>query len=204
MTVVVIVLSLFDANNITAIHWVCLIFNSLGSLFVFNVVVSLWPSLTLYGVATQVLAEPQVWVVMLLCVGSVCMLEITFRGLKNMLRPTLTTVLQERNLYWSIDQKTQQRLRMSEQEEVEWLARKPAKRQHIAAHMRRPDDFAEDDHLKGAVRVILRFRNLTGGQFESAASHLYQKHDRHSTVSGTYHGNDEDVALERKESTQGL
>lgn len=24
---------------------------------------------------------------------------------------------------------------------------------------------------------MMRFRNLTGGQFDSAASHLYQKHD---------------------------
>jgi magnesium-transporting ATPase (P-type) len=185
MTTCVAFLALFDTYSFTAIHMICLVICSLGSLYVYNLVVPLvMTSIVTNGVVMHVFSQPQFWLLLIFCVLTVSAGEVFMRGLKIMLRPTMTSLLQERHLFWNKDQK--HALRVTEQDEDLWKRRKKEKKGV------RPDvkvvEAIEQEHdeatKEAIVRVMLRFRNLTGSQFESAASHLYQEHD--AMVRGSY------------------
>lgn len=179
MTISVTVMSLLDMASFTLIHWICIFIFSLASLVVFNLVGGAFEDFPLastdhlYEAALLLFTRPLSWAVMTLCIGVVVMFEVLWRGLKIMLRPTLTNVLQERHLFWN------KMLPLSEKDEMGWKERKPERKKET--YTTAPIDFLSSDdrgdQLKAIIRVMLKFKNLTGASFESAANHQYEKHD---------------------------
>jgi len=133
------------------------------------------------------------------------LLELAFRGLRRHLFPTFAEILQERVFKAKMmsvktgsivpqpatTAKTQ--LALTPDEEKEWAAQQRSKRRKSALVVaneeleklskRKDEDSLGGDALKSAIiRSILRFRNLTGSQFDSAATAKYQHHDSVTTV----------------------
>lgn len=168
VTCVVTMISMFDMSLVTALHWLTIVVFSLGSLFVFNWVANKFDSMQIYGQVDVALGSPLFWLMLGLILGVVVILELSLRALKSFMRPSLTTVLQERNLFWTKGEKHSHIIKMTEEQEDQWKNRKTRKKKptHKDANDLELKD-ANEDNLKAAIRILLRFRNVTGAQFDA-------------------------------------
>lgn len=196
---VVTVMPIFDTSNFTFLHSVCFFFCSMFSVVLFNGLAAIIPS-PIYYIVGPVFGSLKVWTIVLLCIGTSVTLELLVRGAKIMLRPRLSDILRERDLCWTQEQKQSELLKITEKEELKWRNRNKKKKRRLEEIERKAlqsfrksfpsiDDEKEDgendaQQMKSIVRVMLRFRNLTGAQFESAANHSHQQHDTAITKPG--------------------
>jgi len=133
----------------------------------------------IYGVVNRVLGSAQFWLILPLALGIVVVVELAARGAKNVFRPTLTTILQERNLYWTAEQKKSAALQLTEEQEQMWAKRKAHRKNKKGIKVPNAEDLGDDDSMKAVIRVMLRFKNLTGGQFEGVKDgHNYETFDQ--------------------------
>eukprot|EP00457_Paulinella_chromatophora_P000134 gb/GEZN01000134.1/.p1 GENE.gb/GEZN01000134.1/~~gb/GEZN01000134.1/.p1 ORF type:complete len:1594 (-),score=227.78 gb/GEZN01000134.1/:1866-6419(-) len=165
-------------------------------------------SVDFYGVTNMLYAQPQTWLILLISMSVPLLMEFTFRGFRRDLWPTYAQILQERFLLRTKDAVTT-RLPFSikgllirrdttlissddsplvhaEEYEKEWVGRKPLKKQK---QKKKKDEGKTEETavrqvlFKGSViHAMLRFRNLTGAQFDSAAQAKYKQHDSYSSM----------------------
>lgn len=126
-----------------------------------------------YGVIDILFTNPQFWLIMLITTSVPILLEIVCRYIQVLIAPTYTHGLQ----------KTRRRsVVIPHSKEEEWK-----NQNHIRSGLRNPSGSDKDrlrlQREKGqidprtAVRAMLRFQNLTGSLYASAANHVYQTHD---------------------------
>merc|ERR1740117_244287 len=143
--------------------------NILQSYFIFfddNTSSALWP----------VLQNFQFWLVFILCLGCVVAFEVSVRGAKIMFRPTLTNILSELHLHGTDSQKAE--LKLSADKEEEWRKRKTKKHAKNRMNQTVKLPTMSEEEMKGVVRVMMRFRHLTGEQFEvTSAYNALQQND---------------------------
>eukprot|EP00457_Paulinella_chromatophora_P000244 gb/GEZN01000244.1/.p1 GENE.gb/GEZN01000244.1/~~gb/GEZN01000244.1/.p1 ORF type:complete len:1614 (-),score=328.46 gb/GEZN01000244.1/:227-5068(-) len=203
----------FVTTTINGLTWFS-VFGSLATIFTLFPLASLLPAVNpdLYGVFQQLVAQPQVWLITLLAVSVPFLLEMAYRGLQRDLRPTYAQILQERYLArrdknHREDTKLNRLARAGSslyvsssplvppsEYEQQWKSRKhtPSKKRPEESVPPSPISLQEADKRKQfKMRVIgamLRFRNLTGAQFDSAARSQYQTHDRYDPTPGDSSG----------------
>lgn len=184
----------FEMSNITFIHLLTLLSSPL-SLFLFLLIFNALPSNPdLYHVVYRMWTSPEIVLTSILTIAIPCLMELALRFIQRDLRPTLVQVLQERVRVKRKDRKLEPedalptKVEVYHKEALEWGALRPTParerkktqiRTMMQAHGSRISVTSADDAQlrKLVIRSMLRFRNLTGAQYDSAAQARYQTHD---------------------------
>eukprot|EP00808_Paulinella_micropora_P013493 g57589.t1 len=209
------ILVLFSVVTINAIMWLALGVSFLcifSLILIANILLDYNPDL--YGVVNLLLVSPHVWLIFLLACVSPILLELLFRGLYRDLRPSYSQILQERILLRmkEVDRREAKRLGSAvsnmvttnlvdfSEYDAKWAHRKHRTKHAIGgttgttvakklqAKVNEQSKNKTDDSFKmHVIRAMLKFRNMTGSQFDSAAQAQYQVHDtyvgNHATLS---------------------
>jgi magnesium-transporting ATPase (P-type) len=168
------------------------LFSSFGSLFLFTFIMSEILSLDrdLFKVVARLYGDGAFWFSLILVVAIPVLMEIFYRGLRQHLRPSFTQIIREKQLV-APDKQAKKSIKINPNEEKDWVARKPtnkritkSERTSVALRAlnktteKKGDHTVDDMEMKGGlIRAMLRFRNLTGSSFDSAAEAGYQEHD---------------------------
>lgn len=183
---------ILEMHNITFVHAFCLVVCSFGSMWVFPMIGSseelpINMSTDIQGVVEILYSQPEFYLICFLAASVPIIVELFFRACKQIFRPTLANILQERQ-----QSKKYKDDMLDESQEEEWRKRKKSNRheerfikasqklQKIVPAKTQPGE--KDQQRNAIVRSMLRFRNLTGGQYESAANAHYGSFDRLSVV----------------------
>eukprot|EP00808_Paulinella_micropora_P016094 g82103.t1 len=162
-----------------------------------------WSS-TFYGITDMIYPAPQTWLILLLGISVPLLLELAYRGLQRDMRPTYAQILQERYRLRTNESIKEGKLELNLKKflvrgdtefisadkplvpnaefEEKWVLRKASNKAKRATPLK---DFSSPSqrNLKGTViEAMLRFRNLTGAQFDSAAQAKYQRHDAYEAA----------------------
>ena len=127
----------------------------------------------------QIYSNPSAWLVLLLTVSINLLLELAWRAYRQSRNPSVAQIYQEI---------LRQPLQRREEATKPGLLSQPSK-SLLPIHESKHEE-AEEIHTGNAdvfksqiVRAMLRFRNLTGSQFDSAAQAELQNHDAFQTGS---------------------
>ena len=184
---------MYNMSTITIIHILAVFITSVASCFLFNWLLSLLPRFNpeLYGVVEYMYQDPVSWIWLLWTVTTCLLTELVWRGGRNMLRPSFTTILKERVRLYGLDSK----LNISDEDEYKWRNQiqkiKKVKTNTIEQSIQELRNiYNEEEEVKknkesitlsnmrsAVIRSILRFRNVSGPIFNSAAKSKYQSHD---------------------------
>lgn len=189
----------FEMSNISFIHLLTLLSSPL-SLFVFLLAFSGFPGSNpdLYYIVYKMWTSPEIVLTSIITIAIPCLIEITIRYVQRDLRPTMVQILQERVRIKRVERKPDPenhdptKVEVFNKEALEWGNLRPnATRErkktefrnmlHAHSTARLSVNSAGDAQLrKMVVRSMLRFRNLTGAQYDSAAQARFQNHDASS------------------------
>jgi phospholipid-translocating P-type ATPase (flippase) len=189
-------------ENITAIH-VTSIFLSLGALFLFNFALANWLSYNpdLYHVVHRIYADAHVWAIVFLTVMIPLLLELAAKGLMRQHSPSVAHVLKEK-AYLQEAAVTSSRVHpgsvrdksafsrskrlLTRTEEKAIVVRADNSMREVPSFntARSKSSMKEVADRKAVMNTILRFRKLTGSQFDSAAQAQFQTHDTFSSKLG--------------------
>eukprot|EP00808_Paulinella_micropora_P029694 g29305.t1 len=178
-----------------------------ASFYIWNANAAL--SIQFFGVATEIYEVPQTWLVMLLSISVPLLMELAYRGLQRDMRPTYAQILQERYRLRSRSVKkektklvepkgdkaaTSKLISRSDTTFISadkplvpnaefkelWV---PRKINRVKKTPMQSVVLSEAGGLKpNVIDAMLRFRNLTGAQFDSAAVAKYQQHDTYDAT----------------------
>ena len=189
------IIAAFEMSNITFIHLMTLLSSPL-SLIVFLLIFSALPTSNpdLYALVYRMWTSPEIVLTSILTIMIPCLMELAIRFIQRDLRPTLVQVLQERVRIKRVTRKLVDRVNdqptkveVFHKEALEWgnLRPNPTRerkkteiRTMLQSHASRISTSVDDVQLrKMVIRSMLRFRNLTGAQYDSAAQARFQNHD---------------------------
>jgi hypothetical protein len=195
-------LILFLMENISFLHILSIVM-SITALFVFNLALGHWLSYNpdLYGVMEQIYGDGYVWLVVLLTVSVPLLAELAFRGMMVQNTPTLGHVLKEKAYLKKVESKGETDTvsdfhaggglitALQEKCVVQWksLAKEnQATEMKVKSFLHRMSvrEIKTKTDTNGVFNTILRFRKLTGSQFDSAAQAQYQVHDDFMQLNG--------------------
>jgi len=149
----------------------------------------------LYYIVYQMWTSPEIVLTSILTIAIPCLIELTVRYVQRDLRPTIIQILQERVRLKREERRPDPenhdptKVDVFNKEALEWgnlhpnpnrERKKTELRNLLHAHSsaRLSVNSAGDAQLrKMVVRSMLRFRNLTGAQYDSAAQARFQNHD---------------------------
>jgi magnesium-transporting ATPase (P-type) len=186
----------FEMSNISFLHILTLLSSPL-SLFVCLLIFSGMPQSNpdLYVVVYRMWTSPEIVLTSIITIAIPCLIEITVRYVQRDLRPTLVQILQERVRLKRVERRPHPenqdptKVEVFNKEALEWgnmhpnptrERKKTEFRNMMHAHStaRLSVNSTGDAQLrKMVVRSMLRFRNLTGAQYDSAAQARFQTHD---------------------------
>jgi len=168
------------------------------TVFVFTYFMSvfLWVDYDLYWVVPRFFGDGMFWLVLFITVAIPLLLEVACRYTMQTLRPSYTQILQEKVIGASAANRLE--VINTPEDDNKWASRKPGNKRQaqnektsaalkgLTAENPSNESKQQTDALRSVlIRSMLRFRNLTGSQFDSAANHKYQQHDqptpRHET-----------------------
>jgi len=189
----------FEMSNLNFIHLLTLLSSPL-SLFVVLLIVSGMSQSNpdLYYIVYRMWTSPEIVLTSIITIAIPCLMELTVRFLQRDLRPTMVQILQERVRIKRVERKAEHvesqdptKVEVYQKEALEWGHLRPnATRErkktefrnmmhaHSSARISLGDSAGGGVQLrKMVVRSMLRFRNLTGAQYDSAAQARFQNHD---------------------------
>lgn len=179
-----------EMHNINFIHWMTLL-SSYGSAILFTQLFSLI-SQPVLGMNSKMWTSPETVLTAILTIAIPMLIELAVRFVQRDMFPTLTQILQELVRFKRTTKKKGEhdvpaKVELKEVDVVQWNITLNERRQRKKTQMQqtldnmRPQGSSvcmEDPKLrKRIVRSMLRFRNLTGAQFDSAAQARFQTHD---------------------------
>jgi magnesium-transporting ATPase (P-type) len=183
------------------------IFLSVLALYIVTLIINALKSIdpNLYGIVEEIYASPNAWLTIILAVGSCLLLELAYRGYQRESRPYLYQIYQEKIRFEQLGHP--EALAQAKQPLVQPMPSKlhlPISDDPTAEHSKIGSD-SQYSHLKAhMVRAMLRFRNMTGGQFDSAAQAHLQQHDQYVDNAGRVHAASNATTLPDRNQTNIL
>lgn len=209
MVFVSALLAQFEMTNINFLHWMTLL-SSYGSIILFTQIFALTTVNTM-GIDSKTWQSPETVMTSILTLTVPVLIEIAWRHIQRQRDPSLTQIMQERVRFGRNERnkkdldKTKRKPIKVQLEAMEYnekwgnRALLSERRQKRKTQIRKtiddasPIDKDNDGDAKlrtQIIRSMLRFRNLTGAQFDSAAQARFQNHDK---AEGNVHqGNKDD------------
>jgi len=200
---------LYEMNSWTFLHMTAIaisVFTLYFCTWLINLLSAIDPDL--YGVVDRIYANANAWLTLVMTVGIPLIVELTFRYAHRQFSPTYTEVLQEHDfIVHSFRRQASQPRTGAVIDEKEpskpvKTPQSPARHDHTKAeallHLKTLDAKSKEwvanvgsDKLQAAViKSMLRFRNLTGSQYDSAAQARLQNHDKFVRSPNAAHGED--------------
>jgi len=179
VAVVPSVLVLFEMHNLSVLHAFA-IFSSFGSLFIFTAIMNLllWFDFSFYGVATRMMTEAGFWLCFIVTISIPLLIELAYRFLQS---PLLHEQLREQVVSRLRDPATHAQATLVSVNEELWSAKTQGATLKVrpTSMAKRPSVAAAPRNKFNLLTALFRFKNMTGSNFESAASHRHQDHHQY-------------------------
>lgn len=160
-------------TSVSALHKITIIV-SIGAVFFFVPILNMFIELNpnLYGVVNHMFHSSMFWLTLIITLSIIVLSEMAWQFICRF-HPSVTEVLQERNsaAFKALPKEEQDKCKLT-RKPIPLPKKKPLPKKQLAAHERRKsismDQKSGHDLKTAAIRAMLRFRALTGSQWDYA------------------------------------